>query len=110
MSKRLEIEKYGVDSYDDYLCLRPSWTLIACVIFLCRGLLVFALFGLSGGVPAAFSDIVDAETLWQGCVAAASDHDVYVVSLLFSVAFAIPDAMVSCSCWLADAECTIMRC
>ena len=71
MSKRLEIEKYGVDSYDDYLCLRPSSLLIACMVFLCRGLLVFAMFGLSGGVPVALSDRVDAETLWHGCVAAA---------------------------------------
>ena len=70
MSKRIEIEKYGLDSYDEYFCLRPSWFLIACTIFLCRGLLLFALFGLSGGVPAALSAVVDAETLWRGCVAA----------------------------------------
>jgi hypothetical protein len=71
MSKRLEIEKYGLHSYDDYLCLRPSRLLIASLIFLCRGLLLFALFGVSGGVPAALNDIFDAETLWRGCVAAA---------------------------------------
>ncbi len=71
MSKRLEIEKYGLDSYDDYFCLRPSWVLILCTVFLCRGLLLFALFGLSGGVPAALSEVVDAETLWRGCIAAA---------------------------------------
>lgn len=70
MSKRLEIEKYGLDSYDDYLCLRPSWLLIVCTVFLCRGVLLFAAFGLSGGVPAALNEVVDAETLWQGCVAA----------------------------------------
>lgn len=70
MSKRIEIEKYGVESYDEYFCLRPSWFLVACTIFLCRGMLLFALFGLSGGVPAALSGVVDAETLWRGCVAA----------------------------------------
>jgi hypothetical protein len=32
--------------------------------------LLFALFGLSGGVPAALSEAVDAETLWRGCIAA----------------------------------------
>jgi hypothetical protein len=71
VSKRLEIEKYGLDSYDDYFCLRPSWVLIACTVFLCRGLLLFALFGLSGGVPTALSEVVDAGTLWRGCIAAA---------------------------------------
>ena len=70
MSKRLEIEKYGLDSYDDYFCLRPSWPLVLCTIFLCRGLLLFALFGLSGGVPAALNGVVAAETLWRGCIAA----------------------------------------
>jgi hypothetical protein len=70
VSKRLEVEKYGLDSYDDYFCLRPSWLLVLCTVFLCRGLLLFALFGLSGGVPAALREVVDAETLWQGCVAA----------------------------------------
>jgi hypothetical protein len=71
MSKRMEIEKYGLHSYDDFLCLRPSRLLIASLIFLSRGLLLFALFGVSGGVPAALNGIVDAETLWRGCLAAA---------------------------------------
>jgi hypothetical protein len=70
VSKRLEIKKYGPDSYDDYFCLRPSWLLILCTVFLCRGVLLFAAFGLSGGVPAALSEVVDAETLWRGCIAA----------------------------------------
>jgi hypothetical protein len=76
MSKRLEIEKYGLDSYDDFLSLRPSRLLIASLIFLCRDLVVIGLFGVSklsgasGEVPPLLNDIVDPETVWSGCLAA----------------------------------------
>jgi len=70
MSKRLEIEKYGLASYDDYLCLRPPRLLIASLIFLCRGVLLFALVNVTGGVPAALADVMDRDTLWHGCLAA----------------------------------------
>jgi hypothetical protein len=71
MSKRLEIEKYGLHSYDDHLCLRPSRPLIACLIFLCRGVIVVALLALSGGFEGPLSGVVDVDTLWSGCLAAA---------------------------------------
>lgn len=71
MTKRLDIEKYGLHSYDDYLCLRPSWLLIASLIFLCRGLAAYALVGVSGGVPAGLNSLVDTDTLWSGVLAAA---------------------------------------
>jgi hypothetical protein len=76
MSKRLEIEKYGLHSYDDFLALRPPRLLIACLIFLCRDLVVVGLFGVSklfgasGGIPPLLNDIVDPETLRSGCLAA----------------------------------------
>jgi hypothetical protein len=87
MNKRLEIEKYGVHSYDDFLCLRPPGLLIASLLFLCRGLLVFALFGLSGGVPGALQGIVDSETLWRGCLAAAP-----AVLVLYALFARVPTA------------------
>jgi hypothetical protein len=71
MSKRVEIEKYGLHNYDDYLCLRPPWLLIASLILLCRGLVVYVLVGVSGGVPEGFNGIVDTETFWSGALAAA---------------------------------------
>jgi hypothetical protein len=71
MNKRVEIEKYGLHSYDDFLCLRPPWLLIACSIFLCRGLVLFAGFGIAGGVPAALNDLVDGDALYLGGLAAA---------------------------------------
>jgi hypothetical protein len=76
MSKRLEIEKYGLDSYDDFLSLRPSRLLIASLVFLCRDLIVIGLFGVSKlagvsrGVPPFLREIVDPETLWSSCLAA----------------------------------------
>lgn len=70
MRKRLEIEKFGLHNYDDFLCLRPPRLLIASLVFLCRGLIVFLLFGLSGGVDGVLKDVVDSETLWRGCLAA----------------------------------------
>jgi hypothetical protein len=70
-SKRAEIEKYGVHNYDDFLCLRPSPLLIACVIYLCRGLVVFVGFGVAGGVPPGLSDFVATETLTISALAAA---------------------------------------
>ena len=87
MSKRLEIGKYGLHSYDDFLCLRPPGLLIASLVFLCRGLLVFGLFGLSGGVPEAFKGIVDSETLWRGCLAAAP-----AVLVLYALFARVPTA------------------
>ena len=71
MSKRLEIEKYGLHSYDDFLCLRPPRFLFVCLIFLCRGLVLFVGFGIAGGVPAALTDLVDGDALYLGCLAAA---------------------------------------
>jgi hypothetical protein len=44
--------------------------LIACLIFLCRGLVVYVLVGVSRGVPVGFKDIVDTETVWSGFLAA----------------------------------------
>lgn len=76
MSKRLEIEKYGLDSYDEFLSLRPSRLLIASLIFLCRDLVVIGLFGVSkfsgasGKVPPLLRDVVDPATLGRGCLAA----------------------------------------
>ena len=70
MNKRAEIEAYGLDSYDDYLCLRPTKLLIACMLFLCRGILLSAAIGLSRGVPAVLRGIVTAQTLWTGVIAA----------------------------------------
>lgn len=87
MTKRLQIEKYGLHSYDDYLCLRPSWPLIASLIFLCRGLAVYALVGVSGGVPAGLNGIVDSATLWSGCLAAAP-----AVALLYALTARVPAA------------------
>jgi hypothetical protein len=71
MNKRVEIEKYGLHSYDDFLCLRPPPLLIACLILLCRGLVLFVGFGVAGGVPAALNDLVDGDALYLGCLAAA---------------------------------------
>jgi len=68
--KREQIEQYGLDSYDDYLCLRPTKLLIACMLFLCRGILLFAAIGLSRGVPAVLRGIVSTQTLWSGAMAA----------------------------------------
>lgn len=66
MSKRLEIERYGVDSYDDFLCLRPPWPLIASLIFLCRGLVIFVLAAASRGVATQFDYLAGTETLGIG--------------------------------------------
>jgi hypothetical protein len=70
MSKRLEIEKYGLHSYDDYLCLRPPLLLLVCLLFLCRGVVIFVGFGMAG-VPTGLRDLVRPETLYLGCLAAA---------------------------------------
>jgi hypothetical protein len=66
MSKRVEIEKFGLDSYDDFLCLRPPWPLIASLIFLCRGVVVFVLVAASRGVAARLDYLGDTETLGIG--------------------------------------------
>lgn len=66
MSERLEIEKYGLDSYDDFLCLRPPRLLIACVIFLCRGLVMFVLVAASRGALTGFDDLAETEALKIG--------------------------------------------
>jgi hypothetical protein len=66
MSKRLDIEKYGLDSYDDFLCLRPPRLLIASLIFLCRGVVIFALVAASRGVATRFDYLADAATLSVG--------------------------------------------
>jgi hypothetical protein len=66
MSKRLEIEKYGLDSYDDFLCLRPPWLLIASLIFLCRGVFIFVLVAASRGVATRFDYLGDTETFGVG--------------------------------------------
>jgi hypothetical protein len=73
--KRLEVEKYGLHAYDDFLCLRPSKLLIASLIFLCRDLIFLVLLGVSRFIGAAegvagLEDIVDRETLLSGCIAA----------------------------------------
>src|SRR5690606_4425318 len=87
MTKRLLIEKYGVESYDDFLCLKPSKRLIVALIFLCRGLIVLGLIGLSDGVPAGLTEIVDGETLWLDCVAA-----VPAALLLYALGRRVPTA------------------
>jgi hypothetical protein len=87
MSKRLEIEKYGLHSYDDYLCLRPSWPLIASLLFLCRGVAAYALVGISGGVPAGLNGIIDSGALWSGCLAAAP-----AAALLYALTARVPAA------------------
>jgi hypothetical protein len=66
MSKRSEIERYGLDSYDDFLCLRPPWPLIASLIFLCRGFVLFVLVAASRGGATRFDELVDSETLGIG--------------------------------------------
>lgn len=72
MSNRLEIEKYGLESYDDFLCLRPPRFLIASLLFLCRGLVIFVLVAASRKIPAGFDDLAETETLnIGGCLAVA---------------------------------------
>jgi DUF2919 family protein len=66
MSKRLEIDKYGPDSYDDFFCLRPPWLLIASSIFLCRGLVVFVLVAASRGAATRLDYLGDAGALSAG--------------------------------------------
>jgi len=66
MSKRLEIEKYGPDSFDEFLCLRPPRLLIASLIFLCRGVVIFVLVAASRGVAARFDYLAEPETLGIG--------------------------------------------
>jgi hypothetical protein len=87
MSKRSEIEKYGLDSFDDYLCLRPSRLLIACLVFLCRGLLVLAAFGIARGIPAILKGVVDADTLWHDAAAS-----IPAVLVLYALAARLPSA------------------
>ena len=66
MSERSEIEKYGLESYDDFLCLRPPRLLIASLIFLCRGLVVFVVVAASRGALAGLNDLADPEGLGIG--------------------------------------------
>lgn len=87
MSKRLQIEKYGLDSYDDHLCLRPSKLLVACTLFLSRGVLLLAVFGLIKGVPDAVRPFVDADRLWEAAIAALP-----AVGVLYALAARLPGA------------------
>jgi hypothetical protein len=88
MSKRAEIEKFGLHNYDDSLCLRPSWLLIAGLVFLCRGLIAYLLVGVAKGVvPAGLIDVVGTETLSSGCLAAAP-----AVLVLYAFAARVPNA------------------
>lgn len=87
MSKRLEIEKYGLHNYDDFLCLRPSRALIASLIFLCRGLIAYVLVAIAKGAPAGLADILGTETLRSGCLAAAP-----AVLVLYALGARVPTA------------------
>jgi hypothetical protein len=88
VSKRAEIERFGLHNYDDFLCLRPSWLLIAGLIFLCRGLIAYLLVGVAKGVvPAGLIDVVGTETLLSGCLAAAP-----AVLVLYALAARVPTA------------------
>jgi hypothetical protein len=87
MSKRLEIEKYGLHNYDDFLCLRPSRALIASLVFLCRGLIAYALVGIAKGAPAGLNDVLGTDTLRSGCLAAAP-----AVLVLYALGARVPTA------------------
>jgi hypothetical protein len=66
MSKLAELDKYGPESYDDYLCLRPPRLLIASLIFLCRGFVVFVLVAASREVPAMLDDLGGVDAIGVG--------------------------------------------
>ena len=66
MSKLSELDKYGPESYDDYLCLRPPRLLIASLIFLCRGFVVFVLVAASREVPAMLDDLGGVDAIGVG--------------------------------------------
>ena len=63
MSKQAEIDKFGLESYDDFLCLRPPRLLIGCLVFLCRGLVIFVLAAASRGSLPGLNDLGDTETV-----------------------------------------------
>ena len=88
MSKRLEIEKYGLDSYDDFFCLRPPRLLIACLIFLCRGFVIFVLVAASRGAPGRFDDLANADTVNIGSSLAA----VPAALVLYALGSRVPSA------------------
>ena len=88
MSHRSDIEKYGLESYDDFLCLRPPWLLIASLIFLCRGLVISVLIAASRGIPAGFEDLGDTETLNIGTSLAAAP----AMLVLYALGSRVPSA------------------
>ena len=88
MGKRFDTERYGFGSYDDFFCLRPSWVLIASLIYLCRSLVAVIAFGLGGdGAEMLLGRIVSTETLWAGCVAS-----IPALLVLYAVVARVPRA------------------
>src|SRR5262245_22970745 len=88
-SKRFEIEKYGFGSYDDFFCLRPSWLLIAAIVFSCRSLIALGLLGIfrAAGASSQFHDLMDTSTLWQGSLAGAP-----ALLVLYALGARVPSA------------------
>ena len=63
--------KYDLNDYDSHLALRPSWLMIASMLFLCRGWLLLLLIGVSNvaGVSVEIDDLVPTDYVWQGLIA-----------------------------------------
>lgn len=69
--KRTFPAKYDLDDYDAHFALRPSWLLIATMIFLCRGWLMLMLLGVSNfaGVSVELDDLIPTDHVWEGLIA-----------------------------------------
>lgn len=63
--------KYDLNDYDSHFALRPSWLLIASMLFLCRGWLLLLMIGVSNvaGVSVELDDLVPTDHVWEGLIA-----------------------------------------
>lgn len=63
--------KYHLEDYDRFFSLRPSWLMVATMVFLCRGWLLLLVMAASAmaGISIELSDISPTDHVWSGLIA-----------------------------------------